>query len=60
MPCPDCGERMAHCHGTLVVHADVAECTDPACETPHLASHLLVVGCAEVACSSCAATRTAA
>jgi hypothetical protein len=59
MPCADCGERMAHCHGTLVVHADVAECTDPMCGTD-LASHALVVGCAEVDCSSCAAARVVA
>jgi hypothetical protein len=59
MTCVDCGERFAHCHGTLVLHADVAECTDPACDT-NLASHALVVGCAEVDCSSCAAARTAA
>ena len=58
MTCPDCGERMDHCHGTLVLHADVAECTDPACATPYLASHTLVVGCAEVDCSACAAART--
>lgn len=57
MTCPDCGEHMAHCHGTLVVHTDVAECTDLGCGAD-LASHTLVVGCAELGCSSCAAART--
>lgn len=54
MTCPDCGERMDHCHGTLVLHADVLECTDPGCATAYLASHTLVVSCGEVGCSSCA------
>jgi len=54
MTCPDCGERMAHCHGTLVVHADAVDCTDLTCDAD-LASHVLVVGCAEVDCSPCAA-----
>lgn len=58
MSCPDCGERMAHCHGTLVLHTDVVECTEPGCATPQLASHALVVSCGEVGCSSCARART--
>jgi hypothetical protein len=58
--CPDCGERMDHCHGTLVLHADVVECIDPSCATPYLASHALVVSCAEVDCPACAAAHSPA
>lgn len=54
---------MDHCHGTLVLHADVVECTDLACAEPYLASHTLVVSCGEVGevdgrCSSCATARS--
>jgi hypothetical protein len=51
---------MDHCHGTLVLHADVVECIDPSCATPYLASHTLVVGCAEVDCPACAAAHSPA
>jgi hypothetical protein len=58
--CPDCGDRVDHCHGTLVLHADLAECIDPACDAPELAAHPLVVGCGELGCAACSAARTAA
>ncbi|HEY7594233.1 MAG TPA: hypothetical protein VH969_13855 [Actinophytocola sp.] len=64
MTCPDCGDRVDHCHGTLVLHADdvevTAECIDPACDAPELASHTLVVGCGELGCPACATARTRA
>jgi hypothetical protein len=58
MTCPDCGARTDHCHGTLVLHADVVECTDQTCTTVHLARHLLVVSCGEVGCASCASAHS--
>ena len=58
MTCPDCGERMDHCHGTLVLHVELVECTDPACARPHLARHPLVLSCGELDCSACAGART--
>jgi hypothetical protein len=58
MTCPDCGERWAHCHGTLVLHSDLLECTDVNCTKPNLADHRLVVSCGDVGCLSCAATQT--
>jgi hypothetical protein len=53
MRCPDCGDRWDHCHGTLVLHADLLECTDASCDRPSVAAHRLVVGCGEIGCSSC-------
>ena len=29
---------MDHCHGTLVLHVELVECTDPGCARPHLAA----------------------
>ncbi len=56
--CFDCGDRVEHCHGTLVLHTsdstgDVAECTDPECTVPELACHALVIDCVEVSCARC-------
>jgi hypothetical protein len=52
--CADCGLRVDHCHGTLVVHSDrTVECTDAACELPDLLRHELVVDCLAVLGGCC-------
>jgi hypothetical protein len=52
--CPDCGLRVDHCHGTLVVHSDrTMECTDAACELPDLLRHEFVVDCQAVMGGCC-------
>ncbi|WP_459714724.1 hypothetical protein [Actinophytocola sp. KF-1] len=59
MTCFDCGDRVEHCHGTLVRHTrDVAECTEPDCTVPELACHTLVVDCVELSCAWCRPTTT--
>jgi hypothetical protein len=52
--CPDCGLRVDHCHGTLVVHSDrTVECTDAACELPDLLRHEFVIDCLAVMGGCC-------
>jgi hypothetical protein len=52
--CFDCGDRVEHCHGTLVRHTrDVAECTEQECTVPELACHTLVLDCVELNCQWC-------
>jgi hypothetical protein len=54
--CPDCGLRVDHCHGTLVVHSDrTVECTDAACELPDLLRHEFVIDCLAVMGGCCTA-----
>jgi hypothetical protein len=54
--CPDCGLRVDHCHGTLVVHAGrTLECTDAACELPDLLRHEFVIDCMAVLGGCCMA-----
>lgn len=56
--CFDCGDRVEHCHGTLIRHTrDLAECTEPECTVPEVACHALVIDCVELACAWCGTTR---
>jgi hypothetical protein len=56
--CFDCGDRVEHCHGTLIRHTrDVAECTDVECTVPEVACHALAIDCVELACVWCGPTR---
>lgn len=41
--CARCRECVIHCHGTLIVHAEGVECTEPDCVEPDLACHDLVI-----------------
>ncbi|HSH59464.1 MAG TPA: hypothetical protein VK988_07450 [Acidimicrobiales bacterium] len=47
--CPDCADGLAHCHGTLVLHADgVLDCSEAVCRAdPGL--HAWWVPCIELA-----------
>nr|WP_068279599.1 hypothetical protein [Aldersonia kunmingensis] len=49
MRCHGCTSEIEHCHGTLVVHVDRAECTDPGCADLHADRHTFVVECFDVA-----------
>jgi hypothetical protein len=51
LPCPTCDDGLAHCHGTLVRHADGSvECLDsPSCDGDPVV-HDFVVTCAETGC----------
>ncbi len=56
--CFDCGDRVEHCHGTLIRHNSVvAECTDLVCTIPEIACHALVIDCVELDCVWCGPTR---
>ena len=56
--CFDCGDRVEHCHGTLIRHTrDVSECAEPECTVPEVACHALVIDCDELACAWCGPTR---
>ncbi len=48
--CFDCSAELDHCHGSLVVHVDMAvECTEPGCVDLHVARHTLaLVRCEDV------------
>jgi len=59
-PCPDCRERVSHCHGTLIVFdVDTVECTDPKCVDLDGARHGLVIEAGQVDAAT-AARSTAA
>ncbi len=52
--CSDCGLKVDHCHGTLVVHDDrTVDCTDAACELPDLLRHAFIVDCSAVLGGGC-------
>ena len=48
--CRNCVDGLAHCHGTVIVHAGLpAECTEETCALPE-SEHTLRIDCDVVGC----------
>ncbi|MBL1073514.1 hypothetical protein JK358_03825 [Nocardia sp. 2] len=47
--CSLCEAALDHCHGTLIVHTDLAvECTEPECDSLDQVRHPRLADCADV------------
>lgn len=48
--CPQCRAGLEHCHGTVIVHAEVgSECTEADCTRPEI-THTFRLDCGAVGC----------